>query len=197
MTLAKQSLIFLRATILAKTSMKTSTKLLISAALTILTLVLDQWTKILARESLSKFAEVKVLGQFLRLQHAENPGAFLSLGAQMADHTRFGVFTVLVFVFLVWAVMMLVRKAGGANWAFILGWTFLIAGGIGNLIDRVDKGTVTDFLIMGIGSLQTGVFNIADIAISGGIIVVLFWAREGSELNASKALPGESIKSEV
>ena len=174
--------------------MKASTKLTIAAALTVVTLLLDQWTKHLARLSLSKFAEVKVLGNFLRLQHAENPGAFLSLGAQMADHARFGVFTVLVFVFLVWATIMLVRKARSANWAFILGWTFLIAGGIGNLIDRVDKGTVTDFLIMGVGPLQTGVFNIADIAISGGIIVVLFLARDGAELNKPKSLPGENVK---
>ncbi|MDN8878187.1 signal peptidase II, partial [Staphylococcus aureus] len=89
----------------------------IAAALTAVTLVLDQWTKHIARLSLSKFAEVKVIGNFFRLQHAENPGAFLSLGAQMADNARFGVFTVLVFVFLVWATVMLVRKAAGANWA--------------------------------------------------------------------------------
>lgn len=176
--------------------MKASTKLLIAAALTVVTLVLDQWTKWIARGSLSAISEVRVLGDFLRLQHAENPGAFLSLGAQMGDHARFGIFTVLVFVFLIWATVMLVRKAAHANWAFILGWTFLIAGGIGNLIDRVDKGTVTDFLVMGVGPLQTGVFNIADIAISGGIIVVLFWAREGAELRAAELRAAEQQAAE-
>ncbi|RYZ66450.1 MAG: signal peptidase II [Proteobacteria bacterium] len=97
----------------------------------------------------------------------------------MSDHTRFVIFTVLVILFLIWATYMLVRKVATANLAFLFGWTFLIAGGIGNVIDRIAKNSVTDFLIMGVGPLQTGVFNIADIAISGGILIVLFLAREG------------------
>lgn len=174
-----------------KTSRK-STKLYIALAVTVLTLVADQLSKVWARTALSPHYDIKVLGDFFRLQHAENPGAFLSLGAQMSEHTRKIIFIVLVAVFLVWATYMVVRKVMTANWAFLYGWTFLIAGGIGNLIDRIDKGTVTDFMIMGIGPVQTGVFNIADIAISGGIIVVLFLAKESSPAPSSAAVASAS-----
>jgi signal peptidase II len=172
----------------AQTRVATGKRLLIAAIVTALTLIIDQITKQMARTSLSKFSEVQVLGDFFRLQHAENPGAFLSLGAQMNDHTRFGIFTVLVIIFLIWATVMLVRKVGESNWAYLFGWTFLIAGGIGNVIDRIAKGTVTDFLILGVGPVQTGVFNIADIAISGGILIVLFFAREGTSVKPKAAV---------
>ena len=50
----------------------------------------------------------------------------------------------------------------------------VISGGIGNLIDRVTRGYVIDFIFMGIGPLHTGVFNIADIAITSGLIMMLY-----------------------
>lgn len=167
-------------------------RLLIAALITVSTLIFDQVTKQMARASLSPFHEVKVLGDFFRLQLAENTGAFLSLGSTMNEHTRFVIFTVLVVGFLIWATIMLVRKVANANLAFLLGWTFLIAGGIGNVIDRIAKNSVTDFLIMGVGPVQTGVFNIADIAISGGILVVLFLAREGSSAKTASAPTGKA-----
>ena len=174
-----------------------SRRLLIAALLTLVTLVLDQVTKQMARTSLSAFAETKVIGNFFRLQLAENTGAFLSLGSTMSDHTRFVIFTVLVILFLIWATYMLVRKVATANLAFLFGWTFLIAGGIGNVIDRIAKNSVTDFLIMGVGPLQTGVFNIADIAISGGILIVLFLAREGVVPSPKKDLDVQRAGSRV
>jgi signal peptidase II len=55
---------------------------------------------------------------------------------------------------------------------------FIIGGGIGNLIDRLRYGGfVTDFIYLAAGPLHTGVFNIADMAITGGVIaIVILWA---------------------
>jgi signal peptidase II len=140
--------------------------------------VADQLSKQWARTTLQPFTELTYFGGLVRLHHSENPGAFLSLGAQLGAQMRLGIFTLLVCVFLVWATWMLVKKSAGANWAFVLGWALLISGGVGNVIDRVWKSTVTDFMVMGWGNLQTGVFNIADMAIMLGIIVVLVWGRD-------------------
>jgi signal peptidase II len=57
-------------------------------------------------------------------------------------------------------------------------WTFLplalvIGGGIGNLIDRVRFGYVIDFFNLGIGNLRTGIFNVADMAITAGFLIML------------------------
>ena len=142
--------------------------------------IADQLTKQFARTNLAAFQELSYLGGFIRVRHSENPGAFLSLGAQLGEHLRFGLFTVLVVAFLIWATWMMIRKAGFANMSFIVGWSMLIAGGFGNLIDRVMKSTVTDFLIFGAGPLQTGVLNIADMAITFGILIVIFMGREAA-----------------
>lgn len=140
--------------------------------------VIDQFTKQLARTELAPFEERSFFGGLFKLHHSENPGAFLSLGAQLSPEARTAIFTGLVCVFLVWALWMTIRKAGHANYAFVLGWAMLITGGFGNVIDRVWKSTVTDFMVMGVGSVQTGVFNVADMAIMFGILVVLVWGRE-------------------
>jgi signal peptidase II len=51
----------------------------------------------------------------------------------------------------------------------------LLAGGVGNLIDRINQnGHVTDFLNVGIGPVRTGIFNVADMAIMAGA-GLLFW----------------------
>ena len=52
---------------------------------------------------------------------------------------------------------------------------FILAGGIGNLIDRIlNNGLVTDFINVGIGPLRTGIFNVADIAFTCGAIAAVF-----------------------
>lgn len=55
-----------------------------------------------------------------------------------------------------------------------LGLSLILGGGLGNLIDRLLRdGHVTDFLNVGFGSLRTGIFNVADAAITTGALLVL------------------------
>ena len=58
--------------------------------------------------------------------------------------------------------------------------SFILAGGIGNLIDRVSNhGLVTDFINLGIGPLRTGIFNVADVAVMfGGLTAVILTYRD-------------------
>jgi signal peptidase II len=50
----------------------------------------------------------------------------------------------------------------------------LFAGGVGNLIDRITSGgSVVDFINLGIGSVRTGIFNVADVAITVGVLILL------------------------
>jgi signal peptidase II len=155
-------------------------RLTIAFVLFVILNVADQITKQWARVTLQPFTELSYFGGLLKLHHSENPGAFLSLGAQLGAHLRLGIFTFLVCIFLVWATWMLIKKSANANWPFVIGWALLISGGVGNVIDRIWKSTVTDFMVMGWGSLQTGVFNIADMAIMFGILIVLIWGRENT-----------------
>lgn len=52
--------------------------------------------------------------------------------------------------------------------------SFLLAGGVGDLIDRMLRGYVVDFMNMGIGTLRVGIFNVADISVTiGGLLLLL------------------------
>ena len=53
------------------------------------------------------------------------------------------------------------------------GLLLFLAGGVSNLIDRVTLGRVIDFLNVGIGPLRTGIFNIADMAIIAGVVILI------------------------
>jgi len=133
----------------------------------------DQVSKSAARALLAAGVAESYLGDALRLQLVENPGSFLSLGASLPEQVRFAVFTGAVAVLLLCLV-------GASLFATRLGpWRFtalaLIAGGgFSNLIDRLmNGGRVTDFLNVGIGSLRTGIFNVADMAILAGALLLI------------------------
>jgi signal peptidase II len=67
----------------------------------------------------------------------------------------------------------------------LIGASFVIGGGIGNMIDRILHGSVTDFLHLKIGSFQTGIFNMADVSIMIGMAFLIYTSlvrrRDNSE----------------
>ena len=72
---------------------------------------------------------------------------------------------------------MMVRRWDVSLVVFLSG-AFILAGGIGNLIDRATQnGLVTDFLNVGIGPVRTGIFNVADMAVTFGVIVFIIATR--------------------
>lgn len=139
----------------------------------ILLLAIDQWTKQWAREALA-LDDRHFLGGALQLHLAENSGAFLSMGSSWDPRTRFVVFSVGVGIFLLSVFWQLrLRRRWTEEWGLV----FLLAGGIGNLIDRVYKNSVTDFLFVDIGIAHTGVFNVADMVIVASVLLLLLPKR--------------------
>lgn len=149
----------------------------------------DQTTKHLARTKLSHFDSVMFLGGLGELRLAENPGAFLSLGASLTPAMRTVIFTGLAGSGLLLLLLHLLFRPQPQRLAFA-GPTLILAGGASNLIDRVTRnGLVTDFLQLHCGPLQTGVFNVADMAVMLGLALLL-WAA----LQKQKAPPPEKPK---
>lgn len=136
----------------------------------------DQVTKEAARACLEPGSGVSFFGDLFRLQYAENTGAFLSLGSMLPEDLRFRVFTLANGLGLVCLLVfvLLRRNLLPAN---VAGLSLLIAGGVGNLIDRVsNQGAVIDFLNIGLGNFRTGIFNVADVAIMAGAALLLLAA---------------------
>jgi len=158
----------------------TLARILALGAVILLCVGVDQYTKRLAQAALPAAGPLTFLYDTVTLVYAENPGAFLGMGSHLAEPLRFLLFTVVAGMTLCLGGVILLRTTvrpplqdGGL--ALILG------GGLGNLIDRISQqGYVVDFLRLGIGPLHTGIFNIADAAITTGIICLglsALWPR--------------------
>jgi signal peptidase II len=136
-------------------------------------IVVDQATKWLAKKYLAPDGFISFAGDTLRFQYAENTGAFLSFGSSLPEPWRHIVLTVLVALFLMGllAYLLFSRTLPGHYVACL---SLVCGGGISNLIDRiVYDGRVVDFLNTGIGPIRTGIFNVADMAITTGVILLL------------------------
>jgi len=150
--------------------MKTLEKFLFIVLIMLPCVGCDQITKIIARQSIANSTPISFVGNMFRLQYTENPGAFLSIGAGASENMRLWIFTVLVGLFLI-GLFVYIMTSPNISKAQICSLSLVAGGGISNLIDRIlNEGRVVDFMNMGIGSLRTGIFNIADIAITFGVI---------------------------
>jgi signal peptidase II len=153
----------------------------LTAAMSVIaaTIGCDRATKQAAERALKGTATHSFLADTVRLQYAENRGGFLSLGAEWPEPLRFGLFALGNAALLAFIGIALARsrdRPAGEQAA----WCLLLAGGLSNLLDRVARGgAVVDFLNVGVGALRTGIFNVADLAITIGIVllVVGYWRQ--------------------
>jgi len=133
----------------------------------------DQATKLLARDVLVPGELHSYLGGCLWIDLVRNRGAFLSLGSTLSEPVRQGLLVGGVAVFLSIALGWLLfsrTSTSGSRWTMAA----VVAGGAGNLVDRIwFQGGVVDFLNVGFGNLRTGIFNVADMYITGAVVFVL------------------------
>jgi signal peptidase II len=135
----------------------------------------DRVTKHIAKTSLEGSPGRAFLADTVRLEYAENTGGFLSLGANLAPTVRTAIFTIGTGLLLIGALIAAI-KLRSAGWQ-LAGISLVLAGGASNLADRIAHGAVVDFLDVGVGSLRTGIFNVADIAVMVGVYILIFTYR--------------------
>jgi signal peptidase II len=154
------------------------TRLLLLFAVLVPCVACDQATKAIAVTHLKGSAPLALdlAPLSARLVYAENPGAFLGLGHALPDAVRVALLVGLVALMLGAVAFVLVRRT--LRTPVAVGLALLLAGGVGNLVDRLLRpgGRVVDFAQLGVhwGALdaRTGVFNVADLAIVAGALVL-------------------------
>lgn len=140
-------------------------------ALLLFTLGFDQASKSMATWKLRDRPACDLPGRVLTLQYARNPGGFLSLGGNLPARIRHVAFLLANSLLMVGLTVFMVLRRSSLPGLVMVWLTLILAGGIGNLIDRImNQGLVTDFLILRCGPLQSGIFNLADVAILGGTL---------------------------
>lgn len=142
---------------------KKGIKVLVITAL--LFIILDQFTKIWVSRNLLMYQPIYFLGDYLRLTLVHNYG--LVWGIPFKNNFSYYILPVLG----IGVVLLIAFKATSRYQSFTYG--MILAGAIGNLIDRVRLGYVIDFIDMGIKNLRWPTYNIADMSIVIGIVLVI------------------------
>jgi len=161
-------------------------RLTIIIFVSLLSIIIDQATKSIAAEHLPPYSYADDSQSYwydtVRIGYTENSGVFLGLGNNLSDEVRFGLFVVLVSFLLIGLLWYLIRNQELTPLSLV-GLSLVFSGGVSNLYDRItNNGAVIDFVNMGIGSLRTGIFNIADVAIMLGLLLfVLFQTKETND----------------
>jgi signal peptidase II len=165
--------------------MRTLTRWTLLAMLMVSCVGCDQVTKGIASRTLRGRPPVRLLGNTIQLVYAENSGGFLSLGADLPRPVRstvFVVFTTLVIV----GVLSFAIVGRSLTVLRLLGTGLVAAGGLGNLVDRIARGSARDFILVQAGPLHTGVFNIADMAIMAGLFAMVVASLSRSKVSRLK-----------
>jgi len=159
----------------------------------IISLVLDQWTKILAREHLrprgSSHPKVIIEGLF-DLRYAENPGVAFSM-LQNLSGGRVVLTALAIGAFLL--VLYYLHKTPNENTRLHVALGLVGGGAIGNLVDRVIYGRVTDFIVWKYHEHEWPAFNIADAALCIGVglmlldMLISWWATRKAETGTPPA----------
>ena len=141
--------------------------------LALVLVALDQWTKRLAATHLKTAPRVLIDG-VLELTYTENTGAAWSMlsGKQ--------ILLIALTAVMLGVVLVLLLCGKWRNGCLLAGETLLIAGGVGNLIDRVWNGCVVDFIY--VKAIHFPVFNVADCCVCCGaalLLIYMIWLEKG------------------
>jgi signal peptidase II len=126
-------------------------------------IVLDQITKHLVLKYMNPFESIEVF-PFLHIVSVRNTGGAFGMFKSVGS-TLFIAVSVMAIIFVIW---LLIRTKEG-----YFGLSLVLGGAIGNLTDRLRYGWVVDFIDFSIGKFHWPAFNVADSALTIGVIVVL------------------------
>jgi signal peptidase II len=131
-----------------------------------LSLVLDQWTKVLARQKLRGHEMVTVVKGFFNLRYSENTGVAFGMFQTLPGGR---ILLTLVALVAFGLVLHYLRKTDAKHTRMHAALGLVGGGAIGNLIDRIAFGRVTDFIVWHYKGHEWPAFNIADAALVVGV----------------------------
>jgi signal peptidase II len=159
-------------------------RLALVAGVAVLVFLLDRLTKTWVEQSIPLHEGRDVVGEYVRIVHTQNTGAAFGLLPERT--TLLSVLSVLAVL----AIVYYYRQFANSSPLVTATLGMQLGGAFGNLLDRVTKGYVVDFVDVGIpGGVRFWAFNVADSSIVVGIILVtgLLWLEERRASTAKPA----------
>ena len=152
-------------------------KKLIYPLIAVLVIALDQFTKYLVRANMQPGDRIPVIGNWMSIYYVQNTGTAFSM---FRDNRFVTVF--LTAALIIFCIIFIIKEAREGQRLISVLFTFVAAGGISNMIDRLTLGFVTDMISCG----SFAVFNVADIGVTCGciltmIVLIIQFKDEGKE----------------
>lgn len=140
-------------------------------------LVIDVGSKLLVQQHLHLYQQIDIIGEYVRLTYIYNPGA--AFGIHMGEYSR-QIFLVLSLIALA-ALLGMYWFTPARDRTRLMAISLICGGAIGNLIDRVRSASgVVDFIDVGVANVRWPVFNVADMAVTAGAVILALslWNEE-------------------
>ena len=132
----------------------------------------DQYTKYIVREKVVPGSRTQIVGELLQLMNVENSGAFLGMGSESNPTIKL-IFLLMVPTIVIGFVLYYLFTNKSMDRLTTTGLCCIVGGGLANLFDRFIYGSVTDFLFMDFSIARTGIFNVADLSVTTGMVLIL------------------------
>ncbi|MCC6620327.1 MAG: signal peptidase II [Deltaproteobacteria bacterium] len=116
--------------------------------------------------------QIPVMGSWFKFVYAENPGAAFGFMKGVSPDIRQILFMLLAIVAF-GVILVIVKRLPPVGWLVTVSFAGILAGAAGNFIDRIRFGYVIDFIDMTFGTFHWPTYNVADIAISLGVVALI------------------------
>ncbi|WP_298900316.1 signal peptidase II [uncultured Psychroserpens sp.] len=150
--------------------------------LTAFNVAIDQISKIIVRANIVPRTKtdpgerINVIGDTFIMMNVENPGAFLGMGSDMNPTLKLLLLKLLPIAVLVYLIYYII-KTKTLDRLSLIALSCIAGGGIANVFDRVVFGSVTDFFHLDFGGVfRTGIFNVADMSVTFGMLILAYVA---------------------
>ncbi len=142
--------------------------------LIIFNIAIDQISKVIVRANIDLREVIELIGDKFILTNVYNKGAFLGMGSDMNDTLRLLLLLILPTCVLGYLIYYIITNKSLDKWSTIA-LSCIAGGGIANVFDRIAFGKVTDFFFIDLGGVfKTGIFNVADMSVSFGMIILVY-----------------------
>ena len=142
--------------------------------LIVFNIAIDQISKIIVRATIDPSERINVIGDTFLMMNVENTGAFLGMGSDMDSTLKLLLLKVLPVAVLCYLLYYII-KTKSLDKISLIALCCIAGGGIANVFDRIAFGSVTDFFHLDFGGVfRTGIFNVADMSVTFGMLVLLY-----------------------
>ena len=142
--------------------------------LIVFNIAIDQISKVWVRANFDYGETKSLIGEKFIMQYVENQGAFLGMGSDMHPTLKLILLLILPTIVLGYVIYYIIKNKELDRMSLIA-FCCIVGGGIANVFDRITRGEVTDFFFINLGGVfKTGIFNVADMSVTFGLLVLVY-----------------------